>query len=123
MSHTLLHHLCAFRAKEETRSNPHKPNATAMETTSPKPLGNNDAPAQPLLPSKNIAETPSGWPTSPKRIKTSNFINFLNGVFDILLLACSIAFLTFALVVNRFDQASTVENPRTTRMLLNATNT
>ncbi|CAO2651856.1 Nn.00g001390.m01.CDS01 [Neocucurbitaria sp. VM-36] len=106
---------------EKTPSNPHKPGAIATETYL-KPLSNNDAPAQPLLPSKKIAETPSGWPTSPKRIKSSVFINVPNDVFDILLLALSVVFLASVLVVNRYDQNATVESSRITRMLLDVTN-
>jgi hypothetical protein len=44
-----------------------------------------------------------------------------NGIFDLLLFACAIAFLAFAVIVSLYDRASTLEHPRTTSMLLNAT--
>jgi hypothetical protein len=62
-----------------------------------------------------------GWPSFPKPMKTPMYIHVLNSIFDVLLLACSVAFLAFALVVNRHDQDSTAEHPRLTKTLVNAT--
>lgn len=42
-----------------------------------------------------------------------------NATFDLLLFACSVAFLAFAAIVSYYNQAPTAENPRTTEVLLN----
>lgn len=62
-----------------------------------------------------------GWPSSPKPIHTPIYVKALNGVFDVLLLACSAAFLAFAIVVNLHDRVPTAEHPRLTTALLRAT--
>jgi hypothetical protein len=53
--------------------------------------------------------------------ENSHVYSCLNSIFDVLLLACSVAFLAFALVVNRHDQDSTAEHPRLSKTLVNAT--
>lgn len=80
-----------------------------------------NTPAEPLLYQEKPSKTLPGWPTEPKPIKIPFYLQVLNGVFDVLLLTCSIAFLTFALVVSVYDQASTTEYPRLTTALVNAT--
>ena len=77
--------------------------------------------AAPLLHQKKPSETLPGWPTSPRPIKTAVYVQVYNGVFEALLLLCSIAFLAFALIVNAYDQSSTTEYPRLTKALINAT--
>lgn len=64
---------------------------------------------------------PRHWPSSPRRVRSSILAILSNAVFDFALLAFSAAFLAFALIVNSYDQAPTVEIPRATRMLDNAT--
>jgi hypothetical protein len=83
--------------------------------------GSHVPPAEPLLHQEHLSKTISGWPTTPKPIRTPVYIKILNGIFDVLLLACSVAFLAFALIVSIHDQASTVDKPRLTKTLLDAT--
>jgi hypothetical protein len=64
---------------------------------------------------------PWGWPSSPRRIKTSIRIGFWNAIVDILLFTCSVAYLAFALTVNSYNQAPTADNPRATDALTSAT--
>lgn len=92
----------------------------ATTVIDPRPPLNN-TPALPPLDYEKAETTPPGWPTSPKRIKTPIYVNVLNSFFDVLLLACSTAFLVFALVVCFHDQAPTAQYPRLTQTLLNAT--
>jgi hypothetical protein len=63
---------------------------------------------------KNL-ETLTGWPSLPKSIKTPVYIRMFNGIFDILLLACSAAFFAFALIVMIHNHDSTAEYPRLTK--------
>jgi hypothetical protein len=63
----------------------------------------------------------AGWPYPPKPITTPIYVKFLNGVFDVLLFACSIAFLAFAIAVNIHDQDPVAGYPRLTTTLLRAT--
>jgi nitric oxide reductase large subunit len=63
----------------------------------------------------------AGWPSSPKSTVTPTYVKVLNGVFDVILLACSVAFLAFVVVVNVHDQDSTADHPRLTTTLLRAT--
>jgi hypothetical protein len=69
-------------------------------------------------------ETPllrlEGWPTSPNRVHSSLWMTIWDGIFDLLLFACAVAFLAFAAIVSLHDEAPTLDNPRTTSMLLNA---
>lgn len=65
--------------------------------------------------------TLKGWPNSPKAIKSSWWMVLWDGIFDLLLFACAVAFLFFAVAVSRYDQVATAENPKTTELLLNAT--
>lgn len=64
---------------------------------------------------------PPDWPSSPKPITTPIYVKTLNGSFDVLLLACSAAFLAFAIVVNLHDRVPTADYPRLTTTLLRAT--
>ena len=73
----------------------------------------------PLL--EDLEVTPKGWPTAPKVIRPSWWVIVCESTFDLLLLSCGVAFLAFAATVSHYDQASTLENPRTTRLLLSAT--
>lgn len=63
----------------------------------------------------------AGWPSSPKPIATPIYVKVLNGFFDVLLSACSIAFLAFAIAVNIHDQDPVAGYPRLTTTLLSAT--
>ncbi|KAJ8115281.1 hypothetical protein OPT61_g3031 [Boeremia exigua] len=95
----------------ETQSSLHSRNvSTSMATTT-----------TPLLDAESAAAKSQCWPTSPRRIQSSWGAIILNGVFDVLLFSCAIAFLTFAAVVSHHDQVPTADYPRTTAMLLNAT--
>ena len=113
----------------------HKPSATAMEIrrkpvhaserTNTPPVHRDEATkfeatTTPLLKHK-ASKLPRGWPTAPQAIQVSLSTVVANAAFDVLLLACSVAFLTFALIVNRYDQAPTKEHPRAMEMLLSAT--
>lgn len=80
-----------------------------------------EATAAPLLNAEKLLSAPQGWPTSPKRIRSPWWIIVWNGMFDLTLFTCAVAFLAFAGIVSHYDQASTAENPRTVAMLLNAT--
>jgi hypothetical protein len=99
----------------------HRTSSKATISASSNTRIENNISAQPLLDSEKAANTPPGWPTSPNRTKTSVYVNFMNGAFDALLLACSVAFLVFALIVNNHDQAPTAQYPRLTKTLVNAT--
>jgi hypothetical protein len=77
--------------------------------------------ATPLLDTDKPAHVPDAWPTSPRRVKSSLVSVILDIIFDIILFAWSAVFLAFALVVNHYDQAPTVDHPKATRMLENAT--
>jgi hypothetical protein len=80
-----------------------------------------EATTAPLLVPEKAASRLEGWPTSPKPVHSPLWMIIWNGIFDLLLFACATAFLAFAVIVSLYDRASTVENPRTTSMLLNAT--
>ena len=80
-----------------------------------------EATAAPLLDAEKVAMPLKGWPASPKTVRSSLWMFVWNGIFDLLLFTCAVAFLAFASIVSQYDQASTVENPRTTGMLINAT--
>jgi hypothetical protein len=86
-----------------------------------QPTYHPETPAESLQSREKPRKTLPGWPSSSSPIKTPIYISILNGVFDILLLACSIAFLAFGLVVNIHDQHPTAENQRLTTALLSAT--
>ena len=74
----------------------------------------------PLLEAAKTANVPQGWPTSPQTIKVSPSNKVAALIFDIVLLASSIAFLAFAILVCQYDQAPTTENPIATRNILSA---
>ena len=80
---------------------------TSPTRLNPKPDGQSDA--------------PKGWPDKPNPIKHSIPILIWTAILDLLLFSCSVAFFAFALVVQNYEQASTADNPRATRMLINAT--
>jgi hypothetical protein len=107
-------------AMNDSRITPQWTNTAATEPTS-NHVDNHFPPAEPLLHQEHLSKTLPGWPTTPKPIRTPVYIKLLNGVFDILLLTCSAAFLAFALIVNIHDQASTADNARLTKTLLDAT--
>lgn len=67
------------------------------------------------------SDAPKGWPNKSKPIKHSIPILIWTAILDFLLFSCSVAFFAFALVVQNYKQASTADNPRATRMLINAT--
>ncbi|KIW29290.1 uncharacterized protein PV07_05115 [Cladophialophora immunda] len=73
----------------------------------------------PLL--QQTAHVPKGWPTSPKTIKSSIGSVLTDLVVDSLLLAFSVAFLAFGLVVKLYDQAPTALHKHTANTLLSAT--
>jgi hypothetical protein len=73
-----------------------------------------------LLDGEKPFKLPNGWPTTPRAVRTSLLTIVTNAVVDVLLFTLSVAFLAFALTVNRFDQAPTEEHPRATEMLLEA---
>ena len=75
----------------------------------------------PLLATEKYTTAIQDWPTSPRRIRSPWWIIVWDIIFDLTLLACAVAFLAFAGIVSHYDQASTIDNPRTTAMLLNAT--
>jgi hypothetical protein len=106
--------------ENETSGSQHQAGLT-VPNSSLKPTYQPATPAESLLHREKSTRTLVGWPSSPSPIKTPIYIIVLNGLFDILLLACSIAFLAFALVVNIHDQHPTAENQRLTTALLNAT--
>jgi hypothetical protein len=107
--------------RENEVSGPQRPAGLTVPNDSLQPTYQRDTPAESVLHREKSTRTLVGWPSSPKPIKTPIYISVLNGLFDILLLACSIAFLAFALIVNIHDQHPTAENPRLTTALLNAT--
>lgn len=69
----------------------------------------------------DAAPAPPGWPTTPRRVELSWLAILSNGLLDVMLLACSMAFLAFALVVNTYDQEATGDCPKTKSMLEDAT--
>jgi hypothetical protein len=62
-----------------------------------------------------------GWPIKPGQIKHGKAMYVSKLLLDFTLLACAIAFLAFALMVCRYDQASTSQHPQATAMLESAT--
>jgi hypothetical protein len=106
--------------ENEISGSQHQAGLTVPDNSS-KPTYQRATPTESLLHREKPTRTLLGWPSSPSPIKTPIYISVLNGLFDILLLACSIAFLAFALVVNIHDQHPTAENQRLTTALLNAT--
>ncbi|KAF2123504.1 hypothetical protein P153DRAFT_413440, partial [Dothidotthia symphoricarpi CBS 119687] len=80
----------------------------------------NQPPAGFLLHREKPSTLPD-WPSSPKPINTPIYVKALNGLFDVLLFACSAAFLAFAIVVKLHDRVPTAEYPRLTTTLLRAT--
>ncbi|KAF1841526.1 uncharacterized protein K460DRAFT_408986 [Cucurbitaria berberidis CBS 394.84] len=69
--------------------------------------------------------TPQNWPTIPEAVESSLFTKIADATFDIFLVACSAAFLVFALLVAHYDGSTTYdmetgEQMRVATMLLNA---
>ena len=54
-------------------------------------------------------------------VSTSTVMVICEGVFDFVLFACAATFFAFAVSVAYFDQVPTAENPKRTKLLLNAT--
>ena len=54
---------------------------------------------------KPTNDAPRGWPMLPRRVKTSLHTRLTEFVVDMVLLACSVAFLAFAMTVIKYDQA------------------
>jgi hypothetical protein len=52
-----------------------------------------------------LQETPRGWPTSSRRIRTSAYVTVGSIAVDLTLLDFSIAFFVFGQIVNWYDQA------------------
>jgi hypothetical protein len=77
--------------------------------------------AESLSHQEKQARTLPDWPIFPKSVKTPTYISVLNGICEVLLLASSVAFLAFALMVSIHDQDSIAEHPRLTKTLVNAT--
>jgi hypothetical protein len=114
------HNTSDDRMMRGTRISQQSTKAAAFEPTFSN--SDNQVPqAEPLLDHEKPLTILSGWPTSPKPIKTGIYIKLLNGVFDVLLLTCSAAFLAFALIVSIYDQTPTADNPRLTKTLIDAT--
>jgi len=81
----------------------------------------NDAPAASPLHEEKSSGMITGWPSSPKPIKTPIYVKVLNGLFDVLLLAGSAAFLAFAIIVDVHDQVPTADHPGLTTTLIRVT--
>ncbi|KAH6625531.1 hypothetical protein C7974DRAFT_396230 [Boeremia exigua] len=80
-----------------------------------------DAPTTSSLQGEKSSRTIPGWPSSPKPINTPIYVQVLNAIFDIILLAGSTAFFAFAIVVGVHDQVPTADYPRLTTTLIGAT--
>ncbi|KAF5854573.1 hypothetical protein GGP41_007339 [Bipolaris sorokiniana] len=87
--------------------------STAVGNAAQHTRDNNVPDASPLGQEKSLRMMP-GWPLSPKSINTPIYVKVLNGIFDILLLACSATFLAFAIVIDVHDQVPTADYPRLT---------
>ena len=70
---------------------------------SQKPINYKEPGIVSLLDNDKRMQVPQGWPTSSKRVKVSLSTVMSNGAFDMLPLACSVAFFVLALVVNHYD--------------------
>ncbi|KAH6639100.1 hypothetical protein C7974DRAFT_469702 [Boeremia exigua] len=80
-----------------------------------------DTTATPLLSTEKTGAMLKGWSRSPEMVSTSTVMVICEGVFDFVLFACAAAFFAFAVSVAYFDQVPTAENPKRTKLLLNAT--
>lgn len=85
-----------------------------------RPVIQQDPVNEPLL---HTTKTPIpwGWPTSPKPIKTFIGAAIWNTIVDVILFACSVAFLAFGFIVNSYDGTSIKKQPQTADRLLYAT--
>lgn len=72
------------------------------------------------LPDK-AEHVPQGWPSAPSPIKTSLSSIIWEAIVDIVLLALSLLFLVFTLIINHYDGAPTAQHPQATSRLLSAT--
>jgi hypothetical protein len=88
--------------QNETRENQHQ-NSLTTASHSLQPIRHHDMPAESLLTREKPLKTLLGWPSAPKPVQTPFYINVLNGIFDVFLLTCSVAFLAFTLVVSIHD--------------------
>ncbi|RYN30997.1 hypothetical protein AA0121_g4149 [Alternaria tenuissima] len=77
--------------------------------------------ATPLLDPNESIPVPQGWPTSPSSIKHPMLLMLLHGAFDMALIAFSVSFLAFSIVVMSHNGDPTSENPTATSVLLKAT--
>lgn len=80
-----------------------------------------DAVSTAFLDNDKASHEARGWPSTPSRIKSTLLTVITYILFDIALFSCSVAFLVFAQLVVRYDQAPTIENLEATNMLRSAT--
>ena len=86
-----------------------------------KPVPSQEATAAPLLhKDDNVQHVPQGWPTSSSAVKVSTYNTVWSILVDLLLLALSISFFAFALVVNAYDGSPTQDSLRAKNRLLSA---
>ena len=87
-----------------------------------EPLINRKSPSAPLLDDQaQTAHLPQNWPTLAKPIKRSIGSIVSDLTADIILLALSLAFFAFGLIVKHYDQAPIALHQRATDTLLSAT--
>jgi hypothetical protein len=110
--------LASISPLEDSNTSEYKEPTSKVQQSALKSIS---ATAVPLLDIEKAIPTIRDWPTSPKAVQHSPWLVRSNLLFDILLFACAVAFLAFALIVAHYDKASTANNPRATTMLLNAT--
>ncbi len=73
------------------------------------------------IPLEKSVHAPRGWPASAGSVRSSAWSIIGNTAVDVILFICSVAFLTFALIVNSYDQAPTAEHRVAVSRLLEAT--
>ncbi|PVH99918.1 hypothetical protein DM02DRAFT_710166 [Periconia macrospinosa] len=64
---------------------------------------------------------PQGWPTTPKAVRSRWLSIISDTVADLTLLACSVLFFAFPLIVHHYDQADIRNHPYVTKVLTRAT--
>jgi hypothetical protein len=85
-----------------------------------KSLGNQEPTSVPLLHDVTQCSAPKGWPTLPCRVERPWYATLWSLAVDITLLACSITFLVFALIVRYYNEASIAEHRTATDRLVSA---
>ena len=69
---------------------------------------------------KSTDDVRQGWPALPRRVETSFYKRLTDIAVDLVLFACSVAFLAFALAVIKYDKTPIDSDNRPAQTLLSA---